>query len=75
MIIVLVSFALRKSLMPTGLQLILAHAAETNLDRIERDPSVGNPFAVHAQLGYCISQVEDKIDSESTFADEWADTD
>ena len=48
--------------MPTGLQLILAHAAETNLNRIERDPSAENPFAEPAELRYFVSQVKDKID-------------
>ena len=37
-------------------------AAETNLDRIEKNPSVENPFAEPAELRYFISQVKDKID-------------
>jgi hypothetical protein len=40
----------------------ILNAAETNLARIESDPSVGNPFAVSADLRYFIIQVTDKID-------------
>jgi len=40
----------------------ILNAAETNLDRIESDPSVGNPFAEPAELRYFINQVRDKID-------------
>jgi hypothetical protein len=40
----------------------ILNAAETNLARIESDPSVGNPFAVPADLRYFIIQVKDKID-------------
>ena len=40
----------------------ILNAAKTNLDRIESDPNMGNPFAVPAQLRYFISQVKDKID-------------
>ena len=32
------------------------------MDRIERDPSMGNPFAEPAELRYFISQVKDKLD-------------
>ena len=40
----------------------ILNSAETNLDRIERDPSVENPFAMPAQLRYFISQIQDIID-------------
>jgi hypothetical protein len=40
----------------------ILNAAETNLDRIERNPSVENQFAEPAELKYFISQVNDKID-------------
>jgi hypothetical protein len=40
----------------------ILNAAQTNLDRIESDPSVGNPFAEPAELRYFISQVQEKID-------------
>ncbi len=40
----------------------ILNAAETNLDRIENDPSVENPFAKPAELRYFITQVKDKID-------------
>ena len=40
----------------------ILNAAETNLDRIESDPSAENPFAEPAELRYFISQVQDKID-------------
>jgi hypothetical protein len=42
----------------------ILNAAETNLDRIERDPSVENPFAIPIDLRYFVSQVKDKIDRE-----------
>ncbi len=42
----------------------ILNAADTNLDRIERDPSVGNPFAEPTELRYFISQVKYKIDRE-----------
>ena len=32
------------------------------MDRIERDPSVENPFVEPTELRYFISQVKDKID-------------
>jgi hypothetical protein len=38
------------------------NAAETNLARIESDPSEENPYAEPAELRYFISQVQDKID-------------
>ena len=38
------------------------NAAETNLARIENDPSEENPYAEPAELRYFISQVQDKID-------------
>jgi hypothetical protein len=38
------------------------NAAETNLARIESDPSEENPYAEPAELRYFISQVKDKID-------------
>jgi len=37
-------------------------SAETNLDRIESDPSVENPFVEPTELRYFISQVKDKMD-------------
>ena len=40
----------------------ILNSAETNLDRIEREQSVGNPFAEPAELRYFISQVQDKMD-------------
>ena len=40
----------------------ILNAAKTNLDRIERDPSVENPFAEPTELRYFITQVKDKID-------------
>jgi hypothetical protein len=40
----------------------ILNIAETNLNRIESDPSLGNPFAVPAQVRYFISQVKDKVD-------------
>jgi hypothetical protein len=42
----------------------ILNAAETNLDGIESDLSVGNPFAEPTELRYFISQVKDKIDRE-----------
>jgi hypothetical protein len=40
----------------------ILNAAETNLDRIERNPSVENPFAEPAELIYFINKVKDKMD-------------
>jgi hypothetical protein len=40
----------------------IINAAETNLDRIENDPSVENQFAEPAELRYFISQIKNKID-------------
>jgi hypothetical protein len=40
----------------------ILNAAETNLDRIESNPSEENPYAEPAELGYFITDVKDKID-------------
>ena len=40
----------------------ILNAAETNLDRIERNPSEENPYAEPAELRYFITDVKDKID-------------
>jgi len=40
----------------------ILNAAKTNLNRIENDPSMGNQFAVPAQLNTFIDQVKDNID-------------
>jgi hypothetical protein len=40
----------------------ILNAAETNLDRIESNPSEENPYAEPAELRYFINQVRDKID-------------
>jgi hypothetical protein len=42
----------------------ILNAAETNLNRIERDQSVENPFVEPVELRYFISQVKDKVDRE-----------
>jgi len=38
------------------------NAAETNLARIENDPSEDNPYAEPAELRYFITDVKDKMD-------------
>ena len=43
----------------------ILNAAETNLDRIESDQTVGNPYAEPAELRYFISQIKDKIESNT----------
>jgi DNA-binding IscR family transcriptional regulator len=40
----------------------ILNAAETNLDRIERNSSEENPYAEPAELRYIITNVKDKID-------------
>jgi hypothetical protein len=40
----------------------ILNAAETNLNGIESDPSVGNPFAEPAELNTFIDHVKDQID-------------
>jgi hypothetical protein len=40
----------------------ILNAAETNLDRIESNPSEENPYAEPAELRYFITDVKDKID-------------
>ena len=40
----------------------ILNAAETNLNRIESDPSVENPYAEPAELRYFITDVKDTID-------------
>ena len=42
--------------------LAVLNAAETNLARIESDPSEENPYAEPAELRYFVSQVKDKTD-------------